>query len=39
MRAAIEAVAGGARRAVIAEAVQNGIVTALAGTGTELVRS
>ena len=39
MRAAIEAVAGGARRALIAEAVQNGIVTALAGAGTELVRS
>jgi acetylglutamate kinase len=39
MRAAIAAVAGGARRAVIAEAVQNGIVTALSGAGTELVRS
>ena len=37
MRAAIEAVAGGAKRAVIAEAVRNGISTALAGTGTELV--
>jgi acetylglutamate kinase len=39
MRAAIEAVAGGAQRAVIAEAVRDGIVTALAGMGTELVRS
>jgi acetylglutamate kinase len=39
MRAAIEAVEGGAVRAVIAEAVRGGIVTALAGAGTELVRS
>jgi acetylglutamate kinase len=39
MRAAIEAVAGGARRAVIAEAVRDGIVRALAGAGTELIRS
>jgi acetylglutamate kinase len=39
MRAAIEAVAGGAKRAVIAEAIRDGIVTALSGTGTELVRS
>jgi acetylglutamate kinase len=39
MRAAIEAVAGGARRAVIAAAVRQGIATALAGGGTELVRS
>jgi acetylglutamate kinase len=39
MRAAIEAVAGGARRALIAQAAANGIVTALSGTGTELVRS
>jgi acetylglutamate kinase len=39
MRAAIEAVAGGARRALIAEAVQDGIVTALSGSGTELVRA
>jgi acetylglutamate kinase len=39
MRAAIEAVAGGAQRAVIAEAVRQGIATALAGGGTELVRS
>ena len=39
MRAAIEAVAGGARRALIAEAVRDGIGTALAGAGTELVRS
>jgi acetylglutamate kinase len=37
MRSAIEAVAGGARRAVIAEAVQGGIGAALAGAGTELV--
>jgi acetylglutamate kinase len=39
MRAAIEAVAGGARRAVIAEAVRDGIGAALAGAGTELVLS
>jgi acetylglutamate kinase len=39
MRAAIDAVAGGARRALIAEAVRDGIVRALAGVGTELVRS
>lgn len=39
MRAAIEAVAGGARRAVIAEAVHDGIGRALAGAGTELLRS
>jgi acetylglutamate kinase len=39
MRAAIEAVAGGARRAVIAEAVPDGIVRALAGMGTELIRA
>ena len=39
MRAAIEAVAGGARRAVIAEAVRDGIGAALAGAGTELVIS
>jgi acetylglutamate kinase len=39
IRAAIEAVAGGARRAVIAEAVRGGIGTALAGAGTELLRS
>jgi acetylglutamate kinase len=39
MRAAIEAVAGGARRAVIAEAVRDGVVRALAGTGTELIRA
>jgi acetylglutamate kinase len=39
MRAAIAAVGGGARRAVIAEAVRDGIVTALRGGGTELVRS
>ncbi len=39
MRAAIAAVAGGARRAVIGAAVREGIVTALAGAGTELVRS
>jgi acetylglutamate kinase len=37
MRAAIEAVAGGARRAVIAEAIRDGIVMALGGAGTELV--
>jgi acetylglutamate kinase len=37
MRAAIEAVAGGARRAVIAEAAPGGIRAALAGAGTELV--
>lgn len=39
MRAAIEAVAGGARRAVIAAAVRDGIGAALGGAGTELVRS
>jgi len=39
MRAAIEAVSGGARRAVIGEAVRDGISAALAGTGTELVAS
>ena len=39
MLAAIAAVVGGAKRAVIAEAVRNGIVRALAGAGTELVRS
>ena len=39
MLAAIAAVAGGARRAVIGAAVRDGIVTALAGVGTELVRS
>ena len=39
MRAAIEAVTGGARRAVIAEAVRDGIRTGLAGGGTELVVS
>jgi acetylglutamate kinase len=39
MRAAIEAVTGGARRALIAEAAANGIVRALAGVGTEIVRS
>jgi acetylglutamate kinase len=38
MRAAIEAVAGGARRALIAEAARDGIGRALAGAGTELVR-
>jgi acetylglutamate kinase len=38
MRAAIEAVSGGARRAVIGEAVRDGIGAALAGAGTELVR-
>jgi acetylglutamate kinase len=37
MRAAIEAVAGGARRALIAEAGHEGIRKALAGAGTELV--
>jgi acetylglutamate kinase len=37
MRAAIEAVAGGARRALIAEAARDGIRNALAGAGTELV--
>jgi acetylglutamate kinase len=37
MRAAIEAVAGGARRALIAEAARDGIRAALAGAGTELV--
>jgi acetylglutamate kinase len=39
MRAAIEAVTGGARRAVIGEAVRDGIRAALAGGGTELVLS
>jgi acetylglutamate kinase len=39
MRAAIDAVAGGARRAVIAAAVRDGIGAALAGAGTELVRA
>lgn len=40
MRAAIEAVTGGARRALIAEAVAGGIHAALAGSsGTELVAS
>jgi acetylglutamate kinase len=39
MRAAIEAVAGGARRALIAEAARDGIAAALAGGGTELVRA
>jgi acetylglutamate kinase len=39
MRAAIEAVSGGARRAVIGAAVRDGIRTALAGGGTELVLS
>jgi acetylglutamate kinase len=38
MRAAIEAVAGGARRALIAAAAPDGIRQALAGAGTELVR-
>jgi acetylglutamate kinase len=37
MRAAIEAVEGGARRALIAEAARDGIGAALAGAGTELV--
>jgi acetylglutamate kinase len=37
MRAAIEALTGGARRAVIGEAVRDGIQAALAGRGTELV--
>jgi acetylglutamate kinase len=37
MRAAIEAVAGGARRALIAAAARDGIRHALAGMGTELV--
>jgi acetylglutamate kinase len=37
MRAAIEAVAGGARRALIAEAARDGIRNALAGAGTELI--
>jgi acetylglutamate kinase len=37
MRAAIDAVAGGARRALIAEAARDGIRNALAGAGTELV--
>lgn len=37
MRAAIAAMAGGARRAVIGEAARGGIRSALAGTGTELV--
>jgi acetylglutamate kinase len=39
MRAAIEAVAGGARRALIAEAAPDGIRHALEGAGTELVAS
>lgn len=39
MRAAIDAVAGGARRAVIGAAVRDGIAAALAGAATELVRS
>jgi acetylglutamate kinase len=38
MRAAIAAVAGGARRAVIGAAEAGGIASALAGGGTELVR-
>jgi acetylglutamate kinase len=38
MRAAIEAVAGGAQRAVIGAAARDGIAGALAGAGTELVR-
>ena len=38
MRAAIEAVRGGARRALIAAAAPDGIRSALAGEGTELVR-
>lgn len=38
MRAAIEAVAGGAKRALIAAAERDGIAAALAGSGTELVR-
>jgi acetylglutamate kinase len=38
MRAAIEAVSGGARRAVIGAAERGGIGSALAGRGTELVR-
>jgi acetylglutamate kinase len=38
MRAAIEAVAAGAHRALIAEAAPDGIRRALAGAGTELVR-
>ena len=37
MRAAIEAVRGGARRALIAAAAPDGIRNALAGEGTELV--
>ncbi len=37
MLAAIEAVAGGARRAVVAEAARDGIEAALAGMGTELI--
>jgi len=37
MRAAIEAVAGGAKRAVIGAAERDGIRAALAGSGTELV--
>jgi acetylglutamate kinase len=37
MRAAIDAVTGGARRAVIGAAVRDGIRSALAGGGTELV--
>src|SRR5580700_1567374 len=39
MRAAIEAVSGGARRAVIGAAVRDGIRSALDGSGTELVLS
>jgi acetylglutamate kinase len=39
VRAAIAAVAGGARRALIAEAVRDGIARALGGAGTELVGS
>jgi acetylglutamate kinase len=38
MRAAIDAVTHGARRALIAEAGRDGIRAALAGAGTELVR-
>ena len=37
MRAAIEAVTGGAARALIAAATRNGIRAALAGAGTELI--
>ncbi len=39
MRAAIDAVLGGARRALIAEAAPRGIRDALSGAGTELVSS